>query len=408
MTRYVPRDLAPVILSALEEMPVVVVTGMRQTGKTTFLQNHPGLRERQYSTLDDFPQLEAARADPDRFVRTGDGLTIDEAQRCPEILTAIKKIVDKGRRPGQFLLSGSANFTLLKGMSESLAGRSVYFELRPFSRRELLRGTPKDSFLERFLRRQQIEKGERFQPIDLEAVLIGGMPSVCLREVSNRSLWFKGYEQTYLERDVRQISKIDNLIAFRHLLRLTALRTGQLLSPSQLARDAKLTAATTARYLSLFETSFITYRLNAYLRNRASRLIKSPKIYVGDSGLAGHLAGLEGTSPVAGESLIGALFETYVAQNLMSIVEARIPGGHLYFWGVQGRHEVDFVLEVGNKCLALEAKSAPRWADRDLSGLRAFLQATPHCLGAILAYNGTDAVTLGDRLWALPISQVIS
>jgi hypothetical protein len=92
----------------------------------------------------------------------------------------------------------------------------------------------------------------------------------------------------------------------------------------------------------------------------------------------------------------------------MSIIEARIPGRHLYFWGVQGRHEVDFVLEVGNKCLALEAKSAPRWADRDLSGLRAFLQATPHCLGAILAYNGTDAVTLGDRLWALPVSQVIS
>ncbi len=408
MTTYFPRDIAAVVRAALGEMPVVVVTGMRQTGKTTFLQNHPGLCERHYVTFDDFAPLRAAQADPDGFVRAGDPVTIDEAHKCPEVLTAIKKVVDKASRPGQFLLSGSANFTLLRGISETLAGRALYLELRPFSRRELLGHTARPSFLEQFLARPQVDKGKRYLALPRDAVLEGGMPAVCLPGGRNRALWFKGYEQTYLERDVRQLSRIDDLIAFRNLLGLTALRTGQLLSPSQLARDAKMTATTTARYCSLFETSFVAYRLHPYLKNRASRLIKSPKVYLGDSGLACHLAGVESPQDLAEEPLGGALFETYVAQNLLSIVAARIPQAHLFFWAVQGRHEVDFIIEVGRRCLAIEVKSAPRWTERDLWGLRAFLQSTPHCIGAILAYNGTEAVSLGERLWAIPVDQLLA
>jgi predicted AAA+ superfamily ATPase len=169
-----------------------------------------------------------------------------------------------------------------------------------------------------------------------------------------------------------------------------------------------MTATTVARYCSLFETSFVTHRLHPYLKNRATRLIKSPKIYLGDSGLACHLTGIENAQDLAEEPLGGALFETYVAQNLLSIVGARIPRGRLFFWAVQGRHEVDFILEVGKRCLAIEVKSSPRWTDRDLAGLRAFLQATPHCVGAFLAYNGPEAVSLGDRLWAIPVSQLLA
>jgi hypothetical protein len=207
---------------------------------------------------------------------------------------------------------------------------------------------------------------------------------------------------------VRELSAIGNLTAFRDLLHLCALRTGQLLSPSQLGRDLKMNTVTTSRYLSLLEASFVVYRLSPYLRNPASRLIKSPKLYLSDSGLARWLAGIKDFKEGTGEALKGAMFETWAAQNLSGIIDARWPEAELFFWNVQGRHEVDFVIEAHNKCLALEVKSSPRWNDRDLSGLRAFLSATPHCQAAIIAHNGTDTVKLGEKLWAIPISLALS
>jgi predicted AAA+ superfamily ATPase len=408
MTTYKQRDLASLVSAALENMPVVVITGMRQAGKTTFLQNQPGLGQRRYLTFDDFPQLAAAKSDPDGFVRSEEPLTIDEAHKCPEIFTAVKRAVDKRRRPGHFLLSGSANFALLKSIRESLAGRALYLQMRPFSRRELSGEISERPFLERFFQTQKIPKGGKSKSIHTEDVLTGGMPAVCLGEVKNRNLWFKGYEQTYLERDLREISQVENLMALRDLLHLTALRTGQLLSPSQLGRDAKLSAATTSRYLSLLETSFIITRLNPYLRNKASRIIKTPKLYLNDSGLACYFAGLDRFESGSGGPLIGALFETYVAQNLMNIIDSVWPEAHLYFWTIQGRQEVDFIIEAGRSCLALEIKWGAKWQERDLAGLKAFLASTPHCKGAILGYNGGDAVQLGEKLWALPISLVLS
>ena len=408
MTDYFNRDLSSPVLEALGEMPVVVITGLRQTGKTTFLQRQPGFGQRRYVTFDDFAQLEAAKSDPDGFVSDEEPLTIDEAHKCPEIFTAIKKSVDKKREPGKFLLSGSANLGLLKGISESLAGRSIYFVMHPFNRREITRKIAKQSFLENFFETQEIIKTKDLRPIQAEDILNGGMPIICLGEVKNRFLWFKGYEQTYLERDVRELSRIDNIIAFRNLLHLTALRTGKLLSPSELARDAKLPVATVSRYLSLFETSFIITRLNPYLKNRASRLIKSPKLYLSDSGLACYLTGLNRIEYTSSQPLTGSMFETYIAQNLLSLIQGRWPSACLYFWSVQGRNEVDFIIEVNNHCIALEIKSGTRWQERDLSGLKAFLTATPHCKAAILGYNGTEIVKLGEKIWALPLSLIFS
>jgi len=408
MTDYFNRDLSSPVLEALGEMPVVVITGLRQTGKTTFLQRQPGFGQRRYVTFDDFAQLEAAKSDPDGFVSDEEPLTIDEAHKCPEIFTAIKKSVDKKREPGKFLLSGSANLGLLKGISESLAGRSIYFVMHPFNRREITRKIAKQSFLENFFETQEIIKTKDLRPIQAEDILNGGMPIICLGEVKNRFLWFKGYEQTYLERDVRELSRIDNIIAFRNLLHLTALRTGKLLSPSELARDAKLPVATVSRYLSLFETSFIITKLNPYLKNRASRLIKSPKLYLSDSGLACYLTGLNRIEYTSSQPLTGSMFETYIAQNLLSLIQGRWPSACLYFWSVQGRNEVDFIIEVNNHCIALEIKSGARWQERDLSGLKAFLTATPHCKAAILGYNGTEIVKLGEKIWALPLSLILS
>ncbi|MBL7175810.1 MAG: ATP-binding protein [Desulfobacteraceae bacterium] len=410
MTEYYPRDIAFAVRTALENMPVVVVTGMRQTGKTTFLRSEPDLKDRIYVTFDDFSQLESAKRDPDGFINRGKHITIDEAQRCPEIFGAIKRAVDKERIPGHFLLSGSANFSILKSITESLAGRSVYLAIHPFNRREIRKQTMQDQdpFVKNFFKTQDIRLKGILNPILPEEVTQGGMPTVCLKQVKEPAIWFRGYEQTYLERDVRALSQIGNLLALRSLLRLTSLRTGQLLSPSQLGRDAKLNAATTSRYLSLFEASFLITRIHPYLGNRSSRLIKSPKLYLSDTGLACHLAGLDTSASIRDDPLFGALFESYVAQNLLSILNSRWQNATLYFWSVQGRNEVDFVIEAGRSCIALELKSASRWQERDLAGLNAFLKVTPHCKAAILCHNGADAVKLGEKLWALPIDLILS
>jgi predicted AAA+ superfamily ATPase len=408
MTEYYPRDIADAVGIALENLPVVVVTGMRQTGKTTFLCSQSELGDRSYVNFDDFAQLESAKSDPDGFIRREQPLTIDEAHKCPEIFPAIKRAVDKRRIPGQFLLSGSANFSVLKKITESLAGRSVYLAIHPFNRREVNRQTTSEPFIKKFFENQDIGRKAGEKPIRPEEVARGNMPTVCLRQVKDPVIWFRGYEQTYLERDVRELSRIGDLSALRTLLRLTSLRTGQLLSPSQLGRDAKLSAATTSRYLSLFEASFLITRIRPYLGNRSSRLIKSPKLYLSDAGLASYLAGLELSPSLSNDPLYGAILETYVAQNLLSILSARWQNASLYFWTVQGRHEVDFVIEAGRSCIALELKSAARWQEKDLAGLRAFLTATPHCKAAILCHNGENAVRLGQKLWSLPISLVLS
>ena len=408
MTKYYPRDITDAVCRALENMPVVVVTGMRQTGKTTFLCSQPEIGNRTYVSFDDFAQLEAAKSDPDGFISREKPLTIDEAHKCPEIFGAIKRAVDKQRIPGQFLLSGSANFSILKSITESLAGRSVYLALHPFNRREVSQQTLREPFIKTFFQKQEIGRNSGVRRIPPEDVARGSMPTVCLRQVKDPMIWLRGYEQTYLERDVRELSRVGDLTALRTLLRLTSLRTGQLLSPSQVGRDAKLNATTTSRYLSLFEASFLINRIPPYLRNKSSRLIKSPKMYLSDSGLASYMTGLDLSSSIRSDPLYGALFETYVAQNLLSILSARWQEASLHFWTVQGRHEVDFVIESGRNCIAMELKSSARWQEKDLSGLKAFLAATPHCRAGVLCHNGKHAIKLGLKLWALPTGLVLS
>ncbi len=389
---YHPRAFTPLVRAALADLPVIVVTGLRQSGKSTFLQQEPELANRRYVSLDDLAQLAAARGDPEAFVRTDEPLTIDEAQRCPELLLAIKREVDRSRKPGRFVLSGSANFALLRGVSESLAGRALYLTLHPFTRRELSGALTQEPFIKRFftkIARVPSAPGNAINPRD---ILAGGFPPVSLGHLRQPALWFMGYEQTYLERDIRELSRIGDLVSFRNLLHLAALRTGQILNLSELGRDAKLNAVTTARYLSLLEASFVITRLPPYLTNRASRLIKSTKLYLSDSGLAAFLTGVDSDLFTRGDALSGALLETYVAQNLAGILSAEWPEARLSYWHVQGRHEVDFIIEVGRTTLAIEVKTTGRWDERDLAGLRAFLDKTPQCRAAILAYGGREAV----------------
>ena len=234
------------------------------------------------------------------------------------------------------------------------------------------------------------------------------MPPVCLGQAESARLWFSGFEQTYVERDLRALSQVADLSAFRHLIRLAALRSGQILNQTDLGRDAHLNAETTRRYLGLLEMSFLLGRLPAYRGNGASRLIKAPKMLLTASGLAAYLAGATDLRPNAGDPMRGPLYETYLAQNLRSILAVHWPGAAMHYWAVSGRHEVDFVIEEGPGSIAIEVKAATRWNRSDLAGLEAFLAATPGCQAAILAHGGTQGAKLGDRLWALPLATIVS
>lgn len=406
MTHYYKRELSTRLERVLSHLPVVVLSGLRQAGKSTLLQNESGLAAgRRYRTLDDFPILAAARSNPESLLAAP--AILDEVQRCPELLVALKREVDKNRDPGRFILSGSANLALLGQVSETLAGRAAYFTLHPMTRREQRETVAAEPFLVRFLENTALPV-ETADPVRDEEVLCGGLPPACLGPPDGATEWFRGYVQTCVERDVRQLSQISDLVAFQTLAQLAALRTAQVLVTSTLARDAKLNASTAGRYLGLLETSFLITRLPPFLKNRSSRLIKSPKLYFTDSGLAAHLAGVRSLEPGRDDLLRGALYETYVAQNLAALLEARLPDARLAFWHEQGRHEVDFVIESGTKTLAIEVKAATRWTDADLAGLRAFLDRTPTCIAAVLACNGSEPVKLDQKLFVLPIGTLLA
>lgn len=406
MTDYKSREITSRLVQALGRLPVVVLSGLRQTGKSTLLQEETSLSvDRKYYTLDDFAVLVAARENPEFLLK--DAIIVDEAQRCPELLLAIKRNVDGNRSTGRFLLSGSANLALLGHVSETLTGRAVYLTLHPMTRREIRGAIDRPPFISTFMQNATVPQGKA-DPVTETEILMGGLPPACLGPPDAATEWFRGYVQTYVERDVRQLSQITDLVAFRTLAQLAALRTGQVLVISTLARDAKLTASTTGRYLDLLEASFLIRRLPPFLKNRSSRLIKSPKLYLADSGLAAYLAGVDRLEPGQDDLLRGSLFETYVAQNLAGLQEVHLPDAQLAYWHEQGRHEVDFVLSSKRKVLAIEVKAATRWSESDLSGLRAFLDRTPACFAAVLAYNGREAVQLEDRLFAIPLGHLLS
>lgn len=405
MTTYHPREITSRLERVLQQVPVAVLSGLRQTGKSTLLQNEPGIVQgHAYHTLDDFAVLAAAKATPDSLLE--ENVILDEVQRCPELLVAIKKNVDKKRLPGRFILSGSANLALLGHVSETLAGRAVYLTLNPMTRRERKGNTKRQPFLITFMNNQDQLSGKA-EPISDQEVLTGGLPPACLGPADDISEWFRGYIQTYVDRDVRQLSQITDLVAFHTLAQLAALRTGQVLSVSTLARDAKLNAVTAGRYLNLLETSFLVRRLPPFMKNRSSRLVKSPKLHFTDSGLAAHMAGISTLKPGHDDLLRGSLFETFIGQNLAALLEAHMPDAQLTYWHEQGRHEVDFVIEKNRSVMAIEVKAATQWGESDLSGLRAFLERTPACTAAVLAYNGKEAAMLGNRLWAIPMGKLL-
>jgi len=368
--KTLPRAVAAALADRLRVMPAVVVTGARQTGKSTLAESLvPGVRR--YATLDDLDVLDAARRDPEALVGGQQPVTLDEVQREPALLRSVKRAIDLDRAPGRFLLTGSANLLLMRQVSESLAGRASYLTLWPMTRRDQLGlgacgrwdalfGAPDAQW-------RDVLADTAAAPEDWRALARrGGFPTPALQLTTegDRRIWFDGYVRTYLERDLQDLAAITALPDFRRLMRAACLRVGQLVNQTELGRDAALPQPTVHRWLNLLETSYLLVRLPAYAVNRTKRLIKAPKIYWGDAGVALHLA--ETGQPA------GAHLENVVLQDLLAWRDARLERAEIGYWRTAIGEEVDFVIETGGKLLPIEVKSTARPRLADCAHLRTF------------------------------------
>ena len=368
--KTLPRLVSAALSERMRVMPAVVVAGARQTGKSTLAEQLvPGARR--YATLDDLDVLDAARRDPEVLVGGPYPVTLDEVQREPGLLRAVKRAIDRDRTPGRFLLTGSANLLLMRQVSESLAGRASYLTLWPMTRREQ-RGLGRCGRWDELLETpdagwRDLLDDEKGSPEDWRMLARrGGFPTPALEltTASDRRIWFDGYVRTYLERDLQDLAAISGLPDFRRLMRAACLRMGQLVNQTELGRDVALPQPTVHRWLNLLEASYLLVRLPAYAVNRTKRLIKAPKIYWGDTGVALHLAEIDEPG--------GAHLENLVLHDLLAWRDARIERAELGYWRTSIGEEVDFVIEVAGKLLPIEVKSTARPRLADAAHLRTF------------------------------------
>ena len=387
-------------------MPAAVVTGARQTGKSTLAEQLvPGARR--YATLDDLDVLDAAQHDPEVLVGGPDPVTLDEVQRAPELLRAVKRAIDRDRKAGRFLLTGSANLLLMRQVSESLAGRASYLTLWPMTRREQ-RGLGRCGLWDELHNApdagwREILAGEKDSAEDWRMLARRGgfpTPALDLTTAADRRIWFDGYVRTYLERDLQDLASISTLPDFRRLMRAACLRMGQLVNQTELGRDVALPQPTVHRWLNLLETSYLLVRLPAYAVNRTKRLIKAPKIYWGDTGLALHLA--------ESEEPDGAHLENLVLHDLLAWRDARVERAELGYWRTSIGEEVDFVIETGGKLLPIEVKSTTRPRLSDATHLRTFrTEYGKKSRAGLLLHTGNTLEWLAPDVLAAPWWKVL-
>ncbi len=370
MNTIKPRWFLQNLHQALRVLPVTVLTGARQTGKTTLSQTIQPSRA--YFTLDEIGVLDQAVRNPDSLLARRP-VILDEVQRAPQLLLAVKRAVDERRHAGDFVLTGSANLLLMEKVSDTLAGRAIYLELPPFCPAEWLErkgalAPLDDLFSSTFDWRQWPD-----EPGDWRAWLLRGgfPPALQIASEADRSLWFAAYVQTYLERDLRQLSAVSSLPDFQRVMALAAQRTGKLLNQADLARDAALNHATTHRHLNLLETGCLITRIRPLATNPSAALVKAPKLLWADCGLAASLAGIKSSAGLAHRTDAGFWLEQTLFQTLQTWRALEPQRRKLHYWRDRAGHEVDFILEQDHKLVALEIKMSSQVTSSDMSGIRA-------------------------------------
>lgn len=404
--RYYDRFVEAELRAALADTPVVALNGARQVGKSTLVRH---LAERYNGpvhvvTLDDPTQLAAARSDPVSFVDRDGLLVIDEVQRAPALLPAIKAAVDRDRRAGRFLLTGSTRLLSVAEMSHSLAGRVEIVDLWPLSEAERVgrRTTFPDALLT--WRPELVFKTDVGPDSYLERICAGGFPEPLTRSGRRRSAWFRNYATTVVERMVLDTTDVERADLLPRLLRLCAARTAGELNIAAIAADASMPARTASTYLGHLQRVFLVHLVPAWSRNVTSKVVHRPKVVVTDTGLASYLLGVDPVSLARPTSPIGALFETFVAIELRKQLGWAEIEADLYHFRDRSGAEVDLVLEARDGRVAgIEVKAARTVTPTDFRGLRLLAERlADDFVGGVVVYRGNESVRFGERLLAVP------
>ena len=403
---YVERTLTGPLAAASRQFPVILVSGPRQVGKTTLLQ-HAADADRRYVTLDD-PQARAlAKEEPGLFLqRFAPPVLIDEIQYAPELLPHIKMAVDRRRRPGDFWLTGSQHFHLMQGVSESLAGRVGIVNLLGFSRREL---DGRSGRVEPFLPRADAIDGER-NPLGLidfyRAVWRGSFPTIALGEDVGRDLFYSSYVQTYLQRDVRALASVGDEMAFLKFLRAAAARTGQILNMADMARDIDIAPNTAKSWLSILKASGIVYLLEPYHSNLTKRLVKSPKLYFLDTGLATYLTEWSSPETLEAGAMSGAILETWAVSEVIKSYWHAGRQAPIYYYRDKDKHEIDLVIIRDGTIYPVEVKKTTAPVKKDIRHFTALKKlGMPQGPGSVLCLTET-CMPITATAWAVPISWI--
>ncbi len=402
----IPRLVAARLHHALETRPVVLLHGARQTGKTTLARQVAADRGATYVTFDDRTPLVAATADPEGFIHGFEGpVVIDEVQRAPGVLPAIKATVDRRRTAGRFLLTGSANILQLPRIADSLAGRMEIVTLWPLSEREIERSSGNfiDAlFAPRFSGTRTVRLSQA--PL-LGRVLRGGYPEVVqIKSVDDRHRWFESYLTAMIARDARDLKRISDVAQLGRLMALASARTGSLVNISEIGRALGANVMTTRRYLSLLSMMFLVREVQPWHANIAKRLVKTPKLHVCDTGLAAHLAGIDAERLKRDPSLIGGLLESFVVTELLKQLDSSASQPSLYHFRTAKGDEVDIVLEQRSGALVgIEVTHASSLGDSATRGMRALAEAAGKRFHrGVIFYNGTQTVPLAANIRAVP------
>ncbi|MDP2230719.1 ATP-binding protein [Methylotenera sp.] len=369
----IKRQAETVLLDLAEGYPILAITGPRQAGKTTLAQST--FPDKRYVSLEDLDEREFADQDPRGFLaRFPDGAILDEAQRCPNLFSYLQTRVDAEKRMGLFVLTGSQQFGLMSNITQTLAGRVGLIQLLPFSLQEL--------------------QAANVPVLSLDDVLWRGMyPPIYDRNLAPEK-WFANYVMTYIERDVRQVVEVQNLSLFQRFIKMCAARVGQLLNMSSLATDCGVSHNTIRSWLSVLETGYVVFLLQPHHQNFGKRLVKSPKLYFHDTGLAAFLLGIRDAEHLSIHSARGALFENLVVSELLKQRYNQGLASNLYFWRNNTGDEVDVVIEQGEKLMPMEIKSGQTFNADFLTGISKWMKIAGNAaLTPQLVYGGSDNMT---------------
>jgi hypothetical protein len=403
-TPYLIRSLEPVLERAAKDFPAVVLTGPRQSGKTTLLKHLFGKTHRHVSL--ELPDVRAAAlADPRGFLAVHPPPVIfDEIQYCPDLLMYVKEVIDAHRsRRGQYLLTGSQNMLLLERVTESLAGRAAILRLLPLSFRETL-GTPEA------LMPWENHKRRRTVHLSIESLwdqlLRGSYPELAVEPERGFRLWHGSYMQTYIERDVRLVRQIGDLAVFQNFLRSLAARSGQLINLSDISRDLGAAVNTLKIWLSVLEASHQVVVLRPYFANVGKRLVKTPKVYFTDTGTLCYLSGLKDPDHAAAGPLAGAIFETAVLTEIIKTFVHRGDEPEVYFWRTSTGSEVDFIVQMEGRLIPIEVKLSATLHPSMAGSIVAFQKD----IGAkadsgFVIHPGDNRLPLSARVMGIPFSE---